>query len=192
MSLAAVGQTDVPATNQPSQSGSQVTQYKKTSIATSQTADIEIYTAEGDKVTLSSSTQVEETSESYSSYANMGQSHRSHHRHHSHGGQNGEAKQVQSSPDHLVSNNAGASVSSTQKLSISVEGNLSQQELQDIQKALQVIQQASSKLQSGNMDGAQDKLGKLENLGSLASVSANVTVQKSVSVETGLATQTAA
>jgi hypothetical protein len=189
MSIASVGQQDTPATIP--QPGGNATQYKKTSIESTQTAEIEIYTAEGDKVTLSASAAVAVTSESSGSYAHLGRSHGSHHRSHHHRNA-GESGLPQSSQDTPAASETSASVSSMQKFSVSVEGNLNPQELQDIHKALETIQQASTKMQSGNLDGAQNKLEKLGNLESLSGISANITTQKSITVETGSITQSAA
>jgi hypothetical protein len=177
MNISALGQSEIPTVS-PRTSG-EMTQYKNTCVESSQSANIEIYTAEGDKVTLSSEVQYKATSESSASYARLGRAHGSHHP-----GHHGRAH-VQRSAD-------STSVSSTQKYSVSVEGNLNQQELQDIQKALRTIDQASAQMQSGNLDKAQDKLEKLADLKSLTGLSANISVQKSVTMETGVSTQTAA
>lgn len=177
MSISALGQSEIPTVS-PRTSG-EVTQYKKTCVKSSQTANVEICTAEGDKVTLSAEVQYEATSESSASYERLGRAHGSHH-HRGHG-----RHHVQRSAD-------STSISSTQKYSVSVEGDLNQQELQDIQKALRSIDQASAQMQSGNLDKAQDKLEKLGDLKSLAGLSASISVQKSVKVETGVSTQSAA
>ncbi len=182
MSISALGQQSIATTN-PS-AGGEAMQYRKASITSTQTAEIEITTAEGDKVTLSSTLQFEASSESYASYDQAGRSHGSHH--HRNGG---HARMHRQDPS--TSTNT-TSTSSTQKYSVSVEGDLSQQELQDIHKALQTLEQASSKMQSGNLDGAQNKLEKLGDLKTLSGLSANISIQQSATLETGTIVQAAA
>jgi|WetSurSiteA1Bulk_404760.scaffolds.fasta_scaffold53667_2 hypothetical protein len=182
MYISGLGQQEVAITGQQPSGG--IAQSQKTSVKSTQTAEIEIYTAEGDKVTLSSMIQFEASAESYASYEHLGRSYKSHHhRRDGHG------------PGHqqnAISGNSSASVSSTQKYSVSIEGNLNQQELQDIQKALQMIKQASQKIESGNLDGAQNKLEKLGELKSLTALSADISVEQSVTVEKGINIQAAA
>jgi hypothetical protein len=182
MYISGLGRQEVPITSQ--QPGAGIAQSQKTSVQSTQTAEIEIYTAEGDKVTLSAMIQFEASSESYASYGRLGRSHNSHHHR-----QDGHGQDHQ---QNAVTGNSSASVSSTQKYSVSIEGNLNQQELQDIQKALQTIEQASQKMESGNLDGAQNKLEKLGELTSLTGISADISVQQSVTVEKGISIPAAA
>jgi hypothetical protein len=182
MFISGLGQQEVPITSQQPSAG--ITQNQKTTVKSTQTAEIEIYTAEGDKVTLSAMIQSEASSESYTSYGRLGRSHNSHHHRHDDHGHDYQ--------QNAVSGNSSASVSSTQKYSISIEGNLNQQELPDIRKALQTIEQASQKIESGNLDGAQNKLEKLGELTSLTGISADISVQQTVTVEKGISTPAAA
>jgi len=180
MSISALGQSNIPAAN-PSTSG-EITQYGKTSVTSARTAEIEIYTAEGDKVTLSASMQQTASSESYVTYNNLGRSHDPHSGNHDHSS-NTEIRNASAA-------GSSTTVSSTGSYSISIEGNLSRQELQDIHKALQTINQAASKIQSGDLDKAQNKLEKLETLNSLAGLSASIAMQQSATVQTGTIVQT--
>jgi hypothetical protein len=182
MYISGLGRQEVPIASQ--QPGAGIVQSQKTSVKSTQTAEIEIYTAEGDKVTLSSMVQFEASSESYASYEHLGRSHKSHHH-----GRNGHGPSHQ---HNAISGNSSASVSSTQTYSISIEGNLNQQELSDIQKALQMIKQASQKIESGNLDGVQNKLEKLAELKSLTALSADISVEQSITVEKGISLQAAA
>ena len=182
MYISGLGQQEVPIASQQPSGG--ITQSQKTSVRSTQTAEIEIYTAEGDKITLSSMIQFEASSESYASYDHLGRPHKPHHHwRNSHG----PGRQQNAIPG-----NSSASVSSTQQYSVSIEGNLNQQELADIQKALQMIKQASQKIESGNLDGAQNKLEKLEKLKSLTALSADILVEQSVTVEKDISIQAAA
>jgi hypothetical protein len=172
MSISALGQGDFSPVS--STSSGEVAQYRKTSLSSTQTAGIEITTAEGDKVTLSVTAQVDASIESHASYEHLRRSRGGHHGHH-----RAEDTQPQDAP----ANRSSVSLTSTQQYSLSVEGNLNQQELQDIHKALQALGQAASKIQSGNLEGAQAKLEKLGDLTSLSSLSATVSMQQSVTTQ---------
>ena len=91
-----------------------------------QQADITIVTAEGDRVTLSSTSQ---THALYSAYNRAGR----------HG--QGSAQSL--------------SVQHSQNLSISVEGNLNEQELRDIRKALRAIRKVGKEVLAGEIGRAQ-------------------------------------
>lgn len=155
MSISALGQGAI----QPTELNPfETAQYRKTSVSSTQAAEIEIYTAEGDKFTLSSSVRTTAAYESYASYNSLGRT---------------EEANYYMAQDSV----------SSQNYALSIEGNLNQKEMQDIHKALQTITQASTKMQSGNLDGAQNKLQKLEKLEALVGITANLTVEKTVTVE---------
>ncbi len=123
-----------------------------------QSANISITTAEGDTFTLSSSTKLEGT---YASYEQL-------------------ARGAGSTT--AVSGQA-VSIDASRQLSISVQGDLSHRESQDIRRALHYIEKAGKELLSGDLDGAQQKLRSLDKLKTLSAIGAALQVQNSISIE---------
>ncbi len=120
---------DFASSNSPQTSrGTQpsAVQQSRISAFRKQQADITIVTAEGDRVTLSSTSQ---THALYSAYNRTG----------SHG---------QGSTQSL-------SVQQSHNLSISIEGNLNEQELRDIRKALRAIRKVGKEVAAGEIGQAQ-------------------------------------
>jgi hypothetical protein len=128
------------------------------SISQSKSMDLVFYTQEGDRVTLSSSAQVDAA---YTTYEGMARA----------GGimarQEGEAFQM----------TAGT------QFSLSVQGDLSAQEMADIKKAVGVMDNIMNDLISGNYDGLVKKAGSLGQLDSLQSLSADLHYQRQIAYQ---------
>jgi hypothetical protein len=135
-----------------------VSRMTSASISQSKNMDLVFYTQEGDRVTLSSSAQVEAA---YTTYEGMARA----------GGtmarQEGEAFQM----------TAGT------QFSLSVQGDLSAQEMADIKKAVGVMDSIMNDLISGNYDGLFKKAGSLGQLDSLQSLSADLHYQRQVAYQ---------
>ncbi|MBF0395319.1 MAG: hypothetical protein HQK78_00955 [Desulfobacterales bacterium] len=110
-----------------------------------QNTDITIMTSEGDKVTLSSSMEA-----SYSGYENISRS-------------KAEFSKFQSQ-----------NLSFSKSLAISVEGNLSEDELKDIQTAVKTIGKAFEDFLSGDVDKATDRVLKIGEMDSISSLEATL------------------
>lgn len=117
----------------------------------SQDAAITIFTAEGDKVTLSASSQSQFEFATYNAL--------------------GLFAGLRSSEN-------------SRSVSISIEGNLSRQELRDIRKAIKTIGRAADELMEGDVDGAARQVEKLQRLDTLSQVQAEVEVKREVSLGT--------
>jgi hypothetical protein len=117
----------------------------------SQDAAITIFTAEGDKVTLSASSQTQFEFATYDANGFLGRY---------------------------------RSAETSQSLSVSVEGNLSRQELKDIRKAIKTIGRAADELTEGDVDGATRQVEKLQKLDTLSQVQAQVEVKREISLGT--------
>jgi hypothetical protein len=133
---------------------------------------VEIVTVEGDRVTLSASSEV---TANVSTYERSGHGHR-------HPGR-----------AHLDR----FSFQSSGQISVSVEGDLSKDELRDITKALSTIEKLSTDLQAGCITPAIAHVQQIVTLDSLATLDAKLEVQQSfevsqqsVSQETGGAAPT--
>jgi len=124
------------------------------SVTRSLSSDITIVTAEGDKVTLSADSVSELSYASYDSKGRMGES------------------------GFAVAGEFHAS----RELSITVEGDLSRDELKDIRRAVKTIMKATRDALSGDPEKAAERVEKLGNLDQIASVEAAVTVSREVSV----------
>jgi len=131
-----------------------------------QHADITMVTAEGDRVTLSSNSQ---HSVDYTTY------------------------------DGLVRANGGAtrlqwkelSLSSGSELSVTVEGDLSAEELKDIEKALKSVEKIARDFLAGDVDRAMATALNPENWESLSSLEANLSFEQVAILNQALATNTA-
>jgi hypothetical protein len=72
----------------------------------------------------------------------------------------------------------------SRSLSISVEGELSREELKDIRKAVRTIGRAADEMIEGDVKGAARQVEKLQRLDTLSQVQAEVEVKREVSVGT--------
>lgn len=115
----------------------------------SQDAAITIFTAEGDKVTLSASSKSQFEFATYNAGGFLG---------------------------------GRRSSENSQSLSISIEGNLSRQELKDIRKAVKTIGRVADELMEGDADGVARQVEKLQRLDTLSQVQAEVGVKREVSL----------
>jgi hypothetical protein len=147
-------------TAQGSSASIQATQIK---ISQSQTADITIVTSEGDTVTLSSSKSAEL---SFATYNAQGQV----------GGSSGTISGM------------SAELHRTSDLSITVDGDLSKDELKDIRSAIRIIQKAANDVLKGHDEKASARAANLAGLAQIASIDADLEFNREVSV-TQLSTQ---
>lgn len=123
--------------------------------------DITIMTAEGDKVTISSDFQSKSQYTTYNSLARVSN----------------------------MSLNIGGnsfSINSSSEFSMLVEGDLNEQELKDIQKAMKTIDKIMQSTLSGNLKNAMAMVNKVGNLESIASFEAGMQSNKTVIVEQAL------
>lgn len=141
------------------------------SISSQQNKDITIFTEDGDKVTLSSDQQIEAFYLTYSdiSYQNFSGA---------------------SDNTSITLNNYAASKSeifayeSNLSLSISVEGELDEQEIKDIKKAIKSIDKIMMGiLNGGNVEKAADQAMMLASLKSISGIEADYSYEKTISVE---------
>ncbi len=125
--------------------------------------DITILTAEGDKVTIS--TDFQRTSQ-YTTY-------------------NGLARVNDLS---LSLGGKNISIDSSSEFSMQVEGNLSEQEIKDIQKAMKAIDKILQSTFSGDLGKTAAMMNKIGNLESISSFEASMESKKSVVVEQAIMT----
>jgi hypothetical protein len=129
-----------------------------------QNTDVTIMTAEGDKVTLSSSSQSQATFTTYDGFARtVGASAWF------------QAKRLD--------------IDVARELSISVEGNLDEQELKDIEKAMRAIGRIVRDFLSGRIDRAVARALRICNLESISSLNANLRYEQTVSLTQQLVTE---
>lgn len=121
-------------------------------------ADITIMTAEGDRVTLSTDSKRQASYLTYSGLARGG----------------GAMAQLQGKSFSMEVN---------RELSITIEGNLSEEELQDIQKSLKTIDRIMHKALSGNTDHALAMTHDVSSMESISSFSASIKIENTVSFE---------
>lgn len=122
------------------------------------TAEMELITKEGDKVTLSFSS---EASSGYSTY-----------------NQNGRLDDT-SWATSVESAYAEAELST----SIQIDGDLNKDELKDIMKAVKNLEKAMNKMINGNMDGAVDSLLDAADGKTISSFESSISFSKSVEIE---------
>jgi hypothetical protein len=123
-------------------------------VVSSETLNLTIVTAEGDRVTLRSESGTTQAYATYSATTNQG------------------------------STQARAELSSSNSsLSLQVEGNLSRAELKDVAKALQAYTQVLRDILSGNMEPAQAHAAQISNLDEIASFDASFTSQQAISAQ---------
>jgi hypothetical protein len=140
------------------QVGTTLTQSTVVKSSTVQSAEISISTAEGDTVTLAANVRLDGT---FASYEQL-----------SRGAGSATLGQAEAQ-----------NVDFSRQFSISVTGNLSHRELQDIRRALHYIDKAAKELLAGDANGAQKKLEDLGKLKTLSSIGADIRMQNNVSVE---------
>jgi len=133
-------------------------QLTKVAASQRQSADITIMTAEGDKVTLSTTSELQAD---YLTYNSLGRTASS-----------------------LFGIQAETfSLEDSRELQIQVEGNLSRRELRDIRKTMKVLDKIMKDVVSGNMDHALERALKIEPLGSISSLEAYMEYEKTLSTE---------
>jgi len=120
--------------------------------------DITIMTAEGDRVTLSTDSQRQASYLTYSSLVRRG----------------GAMAQLQGKSYSMEVN---------REFSITIEGNLSEEELQDIQKAIKTIDRIIHEALSGNTDHALAMTHDVSSMESISSFSASIEIENIVSFE---------
>lgn len=136
---------------------------QRVTVSQSKSSDITIFTAEGDKVTLSSSVarQME-----YATYSAQGE--------------NGSASA------------RSASYQSQRSFSFTVEGDLNREELHDIRKALRTIRKAERDVAKGDTEKALERTARLQRLDTIAELDAQIAVTQTVSVQQAAVQQVAA
>lgn len=134
------------------------TQVSSAALQIQKSSDITLYTAEGDKITLSSFSNLEINTLTYSSQGRI----------------NGEAERTEAK---------STSLSEQFALNLSVEGDLNEEELKDIQKALKTIEELSTDFFSGKTDKALDYANKVTALESIVRFDAVLQYSKSLSVQ---------
>lgn len=121
-----------------------------------QSADITIMTSEGDRVTLSTTTDVQA---GYLTYNSLGRT-----------------------TSGLFGLQAGIiTFEGSRDFQIQVEGNLSREELRDIRKTITQLDKIMQSVVSGDMDHALEQALKMEAFGSISSLEANMEYEKTIS-----------
>ncbi|WP_027358356.1 hypothetical protein [Desulforegula conservatrix] len=122
------------------------------------TAEMELVTKEGDKITLSFSS---DASSGYSTY-----------------NQNGRLDDVS-----WATSVESAYAEAELNTSIKIEGDLNKDELKDIMKAVKNLEKAMNKMINGNMDGAVDTLLDAADGKTISSFESSISFSKSVEIE---------
>jgi hypothetical protein len=124
-------------------------------LSNSQSTDVVLYTQEGDKVTLSSSTQYQAKYATYEGLAGIGS---------------------------MMTREKGESfeMSTGSQFSLTIEGDLNAQEKADIEKALKTIDKILKDLISGEPDKAMERVTGLSGLDTLQRLSADLQVHTEV------------
>lgn len=133
-------------------------QFNQVTTSQENSKDITILTAEGDKVTISADSQ--RTSQ-YTTY-------------------NGLARVNDMS---MSLQGKSISIDSSSEFSMIVEGDLNEQEMKDIQKAMKTIDKIMQSVLSGNSENTMAMVNKIGNLGSISSFEATMESKNSVIVE---------
>ncbi len=123
-----------------------------------QNTDITIVTAEGDKVTLSSDLQFQTTHATYEAL-------------------------VRTKTNFVSLHSESIGVDASRELSVSVDGDLSKEELRDINKALRIIEEIMRGFLSGDIDHLMSKAMKISKLKSISSLEANLQYERSMSID---------
>jgi hypothetical protein len=133
-------------------------QFTRVTTSQQESSDITILTAEGDRVTISADSQLSIDCATYSGLVRS----------------NGLLGSVKT--NELV-------IDSNRDLYISVEGDLSRQELEDIKKAIKSVDKIMGQVLSGNMEKAVAMTNKLGSLDSISSLEASMELEKTVTTE---------
>lgn len=134
-----------------------ISQYLKVSTFESESTDMVFFTEEGDRVTISSESQI---SSEYFNYRNLLMNKNI--------SVNVEAKNI--------------SISSNSEISITVEGDLSEEELEDIKKAIKTVDKIMQALKSGDIENAMKLAFETISLDSISGLSASMELEKNVTV----------
>ena len=121
-----------------------------------QNTDITIFTAEGDKVTLSSTSQFQATCATYNSFA-------------------------RTKGEFTWSRGQSLDLNISRELSILVDGDLDKQELKDINKAIKTIEKIMRDFLSGDIGNAVAKALRISKLESISSLEADLQFEQSIS-----------
>jgi hypothetical protein len=141
------------------------------SVSQQQNKDITIFTEDGDKVTISSGQQFQAIYSNYSSFSN---------------------KKISGSyHEHSVNQNKSAALKdemfgyeNSRHLSISVDGNLNEQEIKDVRKAIKAIDKIMTKiLNGGDINKGLAKALNLVNRNSISGIEANYSYENVISIE---------
>ncbi len=153
-------------------------EYNRISASSSESKDITIFTDEGDKVTLSYDQKTE------ASYENLKAL--------SYQGAFATANDTTVTKEKLARMQAEQFLFENSKnLSISVEGDLSEEELADIKEALgQIDEIMTDLLHGGDISEVSDEIEEIRNLETLSRVEAEYSYEKEVSIEHVAAKQT--
>jgi hypothetical protein len=155
--------------NQAAKTGvySSLSQMEKISVWESQETDLSIVTQEGDYVTISADSEFRLDFTTYDQTGRM----------------KGYISRLHSE---------SLSLDGSQEFSISVDGELNEQEIKDIRKVLQSLDKIIKDLLSGKLDQGTTGTEKLGDLGSLSSIEATLQVEQSISGEKTILAETIA
>ena len=134
-----------------------VSQINHASIASEQSADITIMTAEGDKVTLLSHTQLEASLTTYNSRA-------------------------YTNTTYIESQGRFVSFNSNRKIAISVEGDLNNQEKKEIKRVIKALFKMAKNFLSGKIENLKEKAEKFIDLKTISNVEAEFEYKKTIAL----------
>ena len=134
-----------------------VSQINHASIASEQSTDITIMTEEGDKVTLSSDIQIDASLTTYNSKA-------------------------LTNTTYAESRGKLLSFDVNRQIDIAVEGDLNDQEMEEIEKVLKAISEMIDDFLSGNKDQSAESTGSFADLTTISNVEAEFEIKKSLSL----------
>ena len=133
-------------------------QFTRVTTYQQESRDITILTAEGDKITISADSQV---SAGYAGYSGIVKNNRA---------------LCNFKAQNMV-------IDSGRDLYISVEGDLSSRELEDIKKAIKAVDKIMGQILSGDMEKALAMTSKLASLDSISGLEASLELEKTVTTE---------
>lgn len=153
-------QPNSPDLNLPAQTGQNLktSQLTNVNITKQKSTDITLFTTEGDKVTISSNSQINAGYTTYNSIGLM----------------DGQTTEVQTQSFYF---------DKQYEFEMSVEGDLNKQELKDIRKAFRTIEKLTRDFLSGRMNRVLSRVAKIMNLGSISSLDVSLQYQRSVSIQ---------
>ncbi len=137
----------------------QYSKLSRASIDVQSSAGISLITADGDKVTLSTSTSLHASLQTYDFLGRTG----------------GQTVAAQGQEFQL---------STSSGFALSVEGSLDEEELKDIKKLLNTLSAIGNGLVNGNPDNGLQRIAQLNNLDSIASFEANFSYSKQITAVT--------